>query len=147
MKLATGNMFSRPASLTLVTTNSYVRSNGTLVMGAGAAHHLKRYFLTAEEVFGRMILAHPPTASFTIWKQYKILTVGPWGIFQVKYHWGRPALPELITLSVAALTLISPQYESISLNYPGIGNGGLSRKVVEPLIELLPDNVTVWERF
>lgn len=35
--------------------------------------------------------------------------------------------------------------KKIHLNFPGIGNGGLKRSNVLPLLERLPDNVKVWE--
>jgi len=33
----------------------------------------------------------------------------------------------------------------IHLNFPGIGNGGLPRTQVFPLLQPLPGNVTIWE--
>lgn len=144
MKLATGNMFSHHADLTLVTTNSYVRSRDHgLVMGRGAANQIKQRLTDAERIFGDIIWCKDPQGS-SIYKRYGVITYGPWGIFQVKYHWGKPAVPDLISYSVQKLAEIAPQYGSISLNYPGVGNGGLSMDVVRPLIECLPDNVTVW---
>lgn len=153
MKLARGNMFLHPASLILVTTNSYVRSNGTLVMGRGAASEIKCYYPPAESVFGHLVKACPGVGL----KRYGVLLaprVGnwlpglpqyQWGIFQVKYHWNKPALPDLISHSTSKLMEIAHLYPSISLNFPGIGNGGLGRDEVLPLIECLPSNVTVWE--
>lgn len=143
MKLATGNMFDHPASLILVTTNSFVRSNGELVMGRGAAAELRRHMPNAESVFGSLVRKTP---GLGVWKQYGVMTCGPYGIFQVKYHWGKPAVPDLIKVSVFCLQSIARNYHSISLNYPGIGNGGLTKEAVWPLIQGLPDNVTVWEK-
>lgn len=155
MNLRTGNMFAHPASLILVTTNSYVRSDGTLVMGRGAALDLRRRWPEAESVFGYAV-SNPHNRKVCI-SGYQVVPYGVivahppangqlYGIFQVKYHWGKPALPELIEYSVDKLISIAHQYQSIYLNYPGIGNGGLTREVVGPLIERLPGNVTVWER-
>jgi len=154
MKLAVGNMFDHPADLILVTTNSYVRSNGTLVMGRGAAAELsKRYFLNAESVFGARVMKYP---GLGVYKKYGVIVdedctyntpiMVEFGIFQVKYHWGKPAVPDLISYSAQKLCEIAHEYKSISLNYPGIGNGGLDKSVVGPLIECLPGNVTVFER-
>jgi len=148
MKLAQGNMFAHPASLILVTTNSYVRSNGTLVMGRGAASQLKNYLPNCESIFGHMV---QHTTRGHVMARYGIC-IHPYaqngvnyGIFQVKYHWGKPAIPELIAHSVSKLTQIAHLYPSISLNYPGIGNGGLSEEAVWPMVYDLPDNVTVWK--
>jgi hypothetical protein len=161
MKLARGNMFLQQADLILVTTNSYVRSNGTLVMGRGAAAQVRQHLPGAEAIFGHRVRA---ITQGHVFSKYGVL-IGPcpvchvdhnpqvhmagpqiqWGIFQVKYHWGRPAIPELISYSCTKLQEISHLYPSISLNFPGIGNGGLGRDEVLPLIEGLPGNVTVWE--
>lgn len=143
MKLATGNMFDHPASLILVTTNSFIRYNGELVMGRGAAAELRRHMPNAESVFGGLIRKVPGVG---MWKRYGVMTCGPYGIFQVKYHWSKPAVPDLIENSVSCLQSIAHNYHSISLNYPGIGNGGLTREVVWPLIKGLPGNVTVWTK-
>ncbi len=155
MKLARGNMFGHPASLILVTTNSYVRSNGTLVMGRGAAAELRRHYPPAEGVFGYSVREYPGAGHF---KRYGVILcphIGDllpgfpqtqYGIFQVKYHWGKPAIPELIEYSVQSLIDIAHQYPTIFLNFPGIGNGGLPRETVLPLIQSLPNNVTVWEK-
>lgn len=145
MKLATGNMFSHPADLILVTTNSYVRTDGGLVMGRGAAAQLKIIYPRIEYVLGEQLLhrsRYTPRYGLLF---APLLNNIRYGAFQVKYHWGKPAVPDLISYSVSKLIEIAPQYHSISLNYPGIGNGGLSKEAVRPLIEPLPNNVTVWE--
>lgn len=145
MKLATGNMFDHPASLILVTTNSFVRSNGELVMGRGAAAELRRHMPNAERIFGTKVWARSQRRS-NLQTDYGVIVCPPYGIFQAKHHWGKPAVPELIAYSVSCLQSIARNYHSISLNYPGIGNGGLTREAVWPLIQGLPDNVTVWEK-
>jgi hypothetical protein len=151
MKLARGNMFLHPADLILVTTNSYVRSNGTLVMGRGAAAQVRQFLPGAEAIFGSLVQS---VTKGQVFANYGVLVepIPPtrkyalrYGIFQVKYHWGKPAIPDLISYSCTKLQEISHLYPSISLNFPGIGNGGLGRDEVLPLIEGLPGNVTVWE--
>jgi len=69
-------------------------------------------------------------------------------IFQVKYKYYEAANLKLIKLAVAKLhnrATCGWSKLQISLNFPGIGNGRLDRDRVLPLLQRLPDNVTVWE--
>jgi hypothetical protein len=78
----------------------------------------------------------------------KVTSTPGFGIFQVKRFFGEPADPEIIKESARMLALYANDCPDVNirLNYPGIGAGRLSREVVYPLIEGLPDNVTVCER-
>lgn len=165
MKLATGNMWLTPCDMLLVTTNAFLRSDGTLVMGRGAAKEaclrvpgFDKTCGDAIKHYSRQCYAGKYDPTFP----YGVLITGTtavtgrvlldvkravMGIFQVKYHWSNLADLDLIRLSVAELEQIAAQRkgESISLNFPGIGNGGLRRADVLPLLQSLPDNVTVWK--
>lgn len=179
MKQQTGNMFMCPTDLLLVTTNSYVRTDGRLVMGRGAAKDMTRHYTTADMTFGALVDRHAHAGLYGVlidpanhlppWRDtpealldieakrtggrrsgmsfYAPIRIG---IFQVKYHWGKPAVMDLIEYSVGRLCEMlceSPMSGwSVSLNFPGIGNGGLEKEVVMPLVQRLPDNVTVWTK-
>jgi len=69
------------------------------------------------------------------------------GAFQVKYEFDEPADLMLIRRSVTYLEEIAKGYlgRRFDMNFPGIGAGQLSRKVVLPELESLPDNVHIWE--
>jgi hypothetical protein len=158
MKLAKGNMFNTPTNVYCVTTNQYVTVNGRVVMGRGAAFTAKTLFHGLDYTLGGRIMRHQHSNPGT---PYYLLYAGEWvryygdvsrGVriygFQVKNHFRDDAKLDLIAHSANMLhvvaTALRPQ-DTYSLNFPGIGNGRLSRKQVMPLLETLPDNVTVWE--
>jgi hypothetical protein len=152
-------MFESRAELVLVTTNAMVRANGSLVMGRGAAKELVDRFPRIDRDFGSIL-----RMSSLVGKTYGVMILGKnfplkdldsifhckFGVFQVKYHWKDKASLNLIHNSVERLCELidgnSAQSYRISLNFPGIGNGRLTREQVMPYIEKLPDNVTVWEK-
>lgn len=174
MRLQTGNMFEHPADLILVTTNSFVKTDGRLVMGRGAAKDALRHFPGIDLIFGGMIKDSaeaglyglligsqqgPPWEGYgwtlqhqlqekTMPRQMPIAAPVLVGAFQVKFNWWAPAQLELIGYSTDMLLTRAANIplESVSLNFPGIGNGGLKREEVLPIIERLPANVTVWEK-
>lgn len=68
------------------------------------------------------------------------------GIFQVKEHFGDKADLELVRRSAIVLAEYARQHSDVQvrMNYPGIGWGGRRhRREVEPLLDCLPENVTV----
>lgn len=128
----------------VVTTNSFKRKDGGIVMGKGAALQLKEELLkqgkTIEYVVGNQI-EHLGRYGVICFKRTQV------GVFQVKYHFKDSANLNLIRYSTAVLTKIAldNQDKIYHLNFPGIGNGHLSRERVEPILGILPDNVWVWE--
>lgn len=167
MQLAKGNMWNatrdRAADVYLVTTNNYLRNNGSLVMGRGAASQVTRMWTGIDMEFGGLIEAEAVRQAATgecrnaVKLEYGVL-VAPspyalkgrdvWlGIFQVKYRWWDSADLGLIERSVGVLgkwVEANPGMR-VALNFPGIGNGHLKRADVMPMVERLPDAVTVWE--
>jgi len=139
------------ADLFLITTNSTLRRDGTLVMGRGMARQARDRFPGLDAALGGQIRQVCGSGG-----QYGLLISPRWqpgaaphklGCFQVKRHWQRPADLTLIGHSVTALTWWARLHSDchIHLNFPGIGNGGLARTAVLPLLTALPDNVTIWE--
>lgn len=130
----------------IVTVNSTLQSNGTLIMGVGAALQARERYhgiaLECGKLIGRslihfgFILVHKPGDK------------PGFGIFQVKDWYSEPAKIELITLSTQMLTQCANDMPDVNfrLNYPGIGAGRLTRGDVYPVIQALPDNVTICER-
>src|SRR5882762_4864629 len=128
MKLATGDMFAHSADVVLVTTNADVRLDGSLVMGRGAARTMAANFKGCAKIFGRMVQGAgiEPYGVKVISDQRPII-----GIFQVKYHFHQKASLRLIersTMMLSGLAEITWKDYEISLNFPGIGNGGLRRE-------------------
>jgi len=129
-----------------ITTNSYIRNDGELVMGAGIALQAKKIFDDLPLALGQKI-------------ERKCGHLGIYGTFpsnrkeidkivafQVKTHFKNKADLELIQKSAEQLSKIATKYpdKRYDLNFPGIGNGGLNQDEVMPIVNQLPDNVHIW---
>lgn len=70
------------------------------------------------------------------------------GIFQVKRDWWDDAELSLVERSTLMLAQSAKRNATwqFRLNFPGIGRGRLPEYVVEPLLQGLPDNVTICRR-
>ena len=162
MILRVGNMWDETAHVVMVTTNATVRRIGTLVMGRGAAKEAAdrnprltgwagRRIWELEEEYGKKPVDYGLLITPMVDR-----TAGSIWLFQVKWDWWNKASVGLIEKSVdefmdvldgksgRAMQLLARG--KVSLNFPGIGNGGLGREEVLPLIARLPNNVTVWEK-
>ena len=128
-----------------VTTNSFVKSNGDLVMGRGFAKSLANLYPDLPFYAGSAVDQFPKINC----RIYGIipLVYSNIGLFQVKDHWQHDAIEPLIALSTYLLSEYAnryPEYQ-MAVNFPGIGNGKLSPETVEPIIDTLPPNVDVWQ--
>ena len=158
MKFKKGDMWeSFPESdLFLVTGNSVVKKDGTLVMGRGIAKEAKERYPQFPLAAGQYLSRHqeyrknkPYGLLLNVYKMCPKL-----GVFQVKAHYKDKASIELIRYSTMLLSIYIKKYESmintVNLNFPGIGYGGLDRKEVLPILEeFLSDSaqkVTIWEK-
>lgn len=143
-----GDMWYSPADLRIFTGNATIKKNGALVMGRGAAKEALFRFPGCDKVFGDLITA-PHATTDDAPRHYGLVLhpVLPLGIFQVKRHYSMPAELEIIAFSVKKLIEHCAQNPKlrVSMNFPGIGWGSLARADVLPLVERLPDAVTVWE--
>lgn len=143
MFLERGDMFEnmRKDETYLVTTNSFIRRDGALVMGRGAALRMKEMWPGIDRQFGNLI---PHMDVYGVILQN--VDGQELGIFQVKHHFRDPAELTLIAESTRQLTFLAEMSPSrqFNINFPGIGNGRLRRSEVEPIIQQLPDNVKVW---
>ena len=136
-----------PADMHIVTTNGRLMERmgeSLLVMGKGAALQAKMRYPWAPALCAEAILFKADSKGV-----YGFTTVtDDFGIFQVKVHWRDMARLPIIRRSVVGLTNYADKYpnKTFRMNYPGIGAGGLTRDEVEPLLEALPDNVTICMR-
>ena len=145
-----GDMFEQELTekdILLVTCNSYIRTDGALVMGRGAAKEMRDSIKGIDKIFGDVVLRKYGNLG----KYGVILVVSQkrgLGVFQVKHHFKDKASLDLIKFSVKELIYHAERLGShiFHLNFPGIGNGRLNKKEVLPLLTNLPDNVIVWER-
>ena len=138
----TGEMFHASGYL-IVTTNSFLTSEVKLAMGRGAAWILKMKVPGIDRVFGKRI-----SETCGHLGRYGLLFHHRYGALQVKYRFDQKARVDLIEFSLKKLAEIarkSPE-SKFNINYPGIGNGGLRKPEVSPLLYILPDNVFVWEK-
>ena len=132
----------------LVTTNSFVRKDGCLVMGRGAAKQMAERWSFVPRIAGHMIqrnVGH--LGKYGVMLIPKELTDDvTLGLFQVKYGWMEDADLELIEYSVDVLCSMTViRRNPIALNFPGIGNGKLKREDVLPIVDILPENVHIFE--
>ena len=138
----TGEMFHAPGYI-IVTTNSFLTSEMRLVMGRGAAWRLKMKVPGIDRIFGNMVFALCGHLG-----RYGILFHKRYGALQVKYRFDEKARVDLIEFSLGKLAEIARKSPKLkfNVNYPGIGNGGLNKQEVRLLLDVLPDNICVWEK-
>lgn len=152
MNIKYGNIFSSQDDYVFVTTNSFVKKDGRLVMGRGAAFQLAELRPDIPKLFGEAVLSlcgHLGKYGI-IWELQPYGAFSPtYGAFQVKYNWSDKADLDLIKFSTELLSNyldgILKGY-TVSLNCPGIGAGGLDYKDVYPIIKELPDSVTIYRK-
>jgi hypothetical protein len=148
-----GNMFDYPADLFVVTTNGSVNANGKLVMGKGAARDAARRWPTLSTAAGERLrdpITHevgPTIYGFIVIGDDKASARPQVGLFQVKRIWSEKAKLSLIGYSIVLMNHYLSERNDlkiVSLNFPGIGLGGLEYRHVKPLLADLDDRVTVW---
>lgn len=145
-KFRKGNMLEHldECELAFITTNAMVKKDGSLVMGRGIAQQARDMFPGIDKSFGKRI-----TDCGFHQKAYHIISQDDYPkiyAFQVKYSWWEEADLDLIKKSTEMLgeTACKNMDKQFFLNFPGVGNGKLKIEDVRPIIEQLPDNVTVW---
>lgn len=141
MKIKIGNLFDSNDNLIVVTGNSYIKKNTEVVMGKGAALELKKLAPNIAYRFGNQILNICGSNGF-----YGFITSGRNGLFQVKTHFKDNAELYLVERSTELLNeyILDKDYPTISMNFPGIGNGRLKAELVIPILEKLPDEITIY---
>lgn len=146
MREQVGDMFEdylEPDVLYVITTNGFVKNNGSLVMGAGVAKDAKRLQKNIDVYLGDMVLA---------WGNHSFLLPGNLVTLPVKHHWKDRAEIDLITRSLGELYNLwsSVGRPRLYLPRPGCGNGQLSWYNVQPLVQScfgMEDAVTVWSLY
>ena len=143
-----GNVFNGNNDVIVITTNGCIDSKGELVMGRGAALEAKRRYPNLPRIAAQEIKKYPYLTMRGVYI-YRFLTIPNtvFGLFQVKYDWREKA--DLVLIGQSALRLrnmaqVTPKV-TYALNFPGIGNGKLDKKIVMLLLEDLPENVIIYE--
>lgn len=164
MKLMKGNMLDviEQSHMFVITTNGVLRKDGSLVMGKGIAKQISDKYPTIPHLAGEAISAGGFKKTYHAnWKhsdfahRYHFLQLPGTSIclFQVKTAWWDNAKLFLIHQSALEMKAAIDKFINLNkcepvvhMNFPGIGNGGLSKEVVLPHLEsVLPDFVHVWE--
>lgn len=140
---ARGNLWAHQHDLTCITTNAVITRAG-LVMGAGIAKTAADRHPRLRHLAMHAIRQQPNS------KRYGFIALpNPLphlALFQTKDHFREPSSLELIQHSLEGLIAYALAHPDarIALPYPGIGLGGLDPATVQPLLQALPHNVTVW---
>lgn len=142
MKEAFGNIWDMvgPDDILVITTNGFVRKDGSAVMGRGIAYQATQRDLDVAARLGILLQEYG--------NHVHIIHENPlWLSFPVKHHWKEQADIELIERSTKELTEVIQDeitykhwkdHNIKSLVYlprPGCGNGRLSWNDVRPVIE------------
>ncbi|AUR84805.1 hypothetical protein NVP1063O_138 [Vibrio phage 1.063.O._10N.261.45.C7] len=124
----------------MFTSNSTIRNNGSLVMGAGCALAVKETYQGIDKLFGDKIEINQYGVEFVQWKEQFI------GAFQTKYHWQKSSPLSLVDYSCKKLAHIANKRKqhTFHLPFPAISHGRKGVHEVIPLLEVLPDNVIVY---
>jgi hypothetical protein len=143
MKIIYGNLWDSDCDIKAVTTNSFVRHDGALVMGRGAALQAARKFPELPFVAGQKLLWKGGHLSCYGWIYLPELNIG---LFQVKRHWKDDAELRLIKYATQHLCEFLQRHSSVTvaMNFPGVGNGQLNLDLVKPIVDLLPDRVHLY---
>lgn len=126
-----------------ITTNGYVKKDGTAVMGRGIAAQAKRRIPNIEKLLGVAILDYGNRVQGLC--DYRGVSIIA---FPVKHNWFEKADLDLIGTSVRQLKDIvwAQNYERIFLPRPGCNNGKLDWKDVRPLLAGLDDRYIIYAR-
>jgi hypothetical protein len=149
MEIVAQNLFQTKdlPVMIVVTTNSFIKHNGALVMGRGAAKEARDMVKGIDLECGRAITKRKEHDTFAMYQDmYGFVEIRPWtrpgkggfGIFQVKHNFKDKAQIDLINYSCQTLAqwIRANEFKCpVRMNFPGIGNGQLSRDKVEPILQ------------
>lgn len=140
MKEKIGNLWeNHPDNIVIITTNGYIRSDGSIAMGKGCAKEasLKYPYLPSE--LGALVLKHGNIPIY--FPKYKIYT------FPTKHNWWELSRLDLILSSMKILhtAVVNMVDAKFNMPRPGCGYGGLKWETIKPEIEeYLDDRFTVY---
>ena len=138
MNIIKGNIWKGiPPVMVVITTNSELKSNGELVMGAGIALEAVLKIPSLPKECGEIVGKLGRTYGFQVIRHPRSPGKPGLGIFQTKMSW-RDNSTLMIINNSAMLLREYAMYNSdipIRLNYPGIGFGRLTKEQVKPVLE------------
>jgi hypothetical protein len=147
MRVDTGDLWTYPADVRVITTNGVVMANGELVMGKGTALQAKERYPGIARELGQLVEANGNNpSSYTAPDGTRIWT------FPVKWHWSTNADMDLIQHSAHRLMRLANLLQevraqtgrstdvTIVMPRPGCGAGGRDWSAVKARIENLLDD-------
>lgn len=125
-----------------ITTNSMVKKDKTLCMGAGNAKQAKMLIPSLPFDFGQKILEKNLNLAY----YGLLLAQDKYIAFQTKIHWKDESPLWVIQSSCEMLKRLALKYpeRTFGLPFPGINNGKRTKEEVFPLLENLPSNVYIY---
>lgn len=136
---ATGNLWTYPADVRVITTNGFVKVNGEAVMGAGCAKEAAKRW----PELPKLLAKHIKEAGNTVYQFPASSGILNLVAFPVKHNWWEPADPALIEKSCQELVALAGMYDHSTIFViprPGCGNGRLRWEDVKPILERYLDD-------
>lgn len=139
-----GDLWDYPADAVVITTNGYVKNDGTAVMGRGSAREAADRWIFLPSLLGEAINTFGNEVFIWTLKELHEDEVIDKNVFTmpVKHNWWEPADIELIEKSAVNLSIETDlwNFESVVMGRPGCGNGGLKWQEVKPVLEEILDD-------
>lgn len=137
-----GEMFDAPG-IHIVTANSFISGEGTLVMSMGAGLSLKSRYPDLPRTFGTIVKDYCGHLG-----RYGLLLYGNKGILQTRYEMGGKMDMDVIKYGLKILYSIAEGNPRMTyhLNHPGVSLNKMSMPEVDKLLEMLPKNVWIWNK-
>jgi hypothetical protein len=132
------DFFGKEGFVVCITTNGFVKKDGTCVMGRGCAKEATERIPNIAFRLGQRIRTFGNITFY--FQDIQLIS------FPVKHYWWNKADIDLIKQSTVYLADFAAMWpdKTFILPRPGCGNGKLDWKDVKPILEgILPDNVLV----
>lgn len=135
--------YKKPHTFVLITTNGFVKKDGTAVMGRGCAAEAAKRWPSLPKKLGKRLKRGGNHV-------YVLMVSGRLMSFPVKHNWWEKADLELIKQSANELADYAKRYLGTGYQFvlprPGCGNGRLDWSDVKKVLKNLPSNVLVISR-
>ena len=127
MNQTSGDLWHVVADYRVITTNGFIKTDGSAVMGRGAALQAKNAYPGVESALGDSLRIH---GNHVAMLPHHLIS------FPVKRNWWEKAELELIERSLAELKSLAERLDpqTVAMPMPGTGNGQLTFEEVMPLV-------------
>ena len=137
-----GDLWEFDADYRCITTNGYIKRDGTAVMGRGCAREATERYPGINEVLGDLMGEHGNHVHELAWFDANEVKAQDVISFPVKHHWREKADLDLIERSAKELLELIDYYDqayeqrtTVVVPRPGCGNGQLDWSEVKPRLE------------